>query len=190
MLGRVAVGVLLMLALVQLGVRWNPIGTGDDPSTGQDAGWVSPIRVGDLIPDVPVQVVSAETRVPERNSLRDWIPNDACVLVYFFDPACGACQVAAPDWNSVPHLQGEDTVIPILWVNIVPSAAEASRFKAEFDLRGQLVYLGTGASAQDARITGVPTVWGVSAHRVAHLSQGVMQTSPGVLPTEWCEAEL
>lgn len=186
MVARTAVAVLLVLALIQLGVRWSAIGAGDDPLVNEAAGWVSPVRVGEVVPDVSVEAVDPGSD-EVRHSLRDWIPSNGCVLVYFFDPACGACQIAAPDWSSIPHLEKEDTTIPIVWVNIVPGAAEASRFMAEFDLRGDLVHLGAEASAQDARITAVPTVWGVTAQHVAHLSQGVLYTAPSVLPTDWCE---
>lgn len=166
---RVAIVVLLAAAIGQIAYSLWPRGQR-----------VAPIVVsGDLVPS-DIRLISDGRSV----ELADVAGAEACVVLYFFDPHCPACEEYAPNWQGVRGL-GPNDAIPVAWVAMNPNEQEVDAFMERFDLGPANYRLRRVEDGYLIGIPSVPLIWGVSGDVVRHVS--LQASVPNRVPLEWCE---
>jgi hypothetical protein len=160
--------------------RFGPL-RGDISETSGPLRAVVPTLVGE--PSPQVSLVALGGAAPQDATEP---AGAACRIMYFFDPACGACRASAPQWTGVAAIERGGAAVPVDWVLLGPDRDAAGAFVREFGIVAPVFVTGEDDPHQAFGVQGVPAIWGLRGDTLRHVSLGVDGTVPESIDVAWC----
>lgn len=110
----------------------------------------------------------------------------ACRLVYFFDPACGACRASAPSWTGISSITRGGVTARVAWVLLGPDPDAAREFVAEFGIEAPVFTTSEEDPHQAFGVQGVPALWAIRGDTLREVRLGASETVPENIELDWC----
>ena len=140
---------------------------------------------GDAVPhlDMPLRSIVPGTVATYR--LRDVLAS-RCVILYFFDPACPACEIGADKWRGVSNSWWPPG-LDVVWVALGDYAA-AGAFLRSRGLQMRALAAEDTLARRKLGVRSVPSAWAVVADTIRVVKVGASSTSADSLRRnlQWC----
>lgn len=148
---------------------------------------VVPVVLGDPVPDLTVRNLATGEKATLGQLLNK--TSGGCSYVYFFDPACSACQSAAPGWSGIAAVGEGSLKVPVSWITLSSDLPASSAFLIHHKIPRDAYTADRSDANRLFGVVAVPAVWGVQNGAIKYLASGISGTSPATLPVNWCERD-
>jgi hypothetical protein len=141
---------------------------------------ISPAFAGGQVPMVPLLPL-ANAAEPITSSAAADID---CTFFYFWDPACPACEIGAPDWAGVEYVGADRT--PVVWILTAEPDSAARSFIVRHGISAPNYFVEDSEDRRGLGVVATPSAWAVHGGVIRAILPGRFATSPTALSSELC----
>lgn len=143
---------------------------------------LAPRLAGDTIPAVMVQALEPQN-ADLKPVLLESIGHKDCVLYYFFETSCDACETGANDWRGIKAVPGASVV----WVNVAGPAKDAVAFLEKHGIVAPAFQVSEAEDGFAALgVEGTPSLWAVRNGVIRATRLGFRRTPPDSVSGALC----